>query len=214
MDPYIAAAVAIGVGGLVAFVATLARRGMPDDGVAAFASYAWMIAKHESKSGSRVYNQFNPANPLKELPNKTNGPNSWGWGIGQIDRGTNGCVTAVVYDWHRNVSEINAVLRTKRSTHNRIVGYFRSLYANDTTTAWCEPENASTNVNGITVSGEMWSVLTLYNGGGGCPTIPLDGLQQPTPLVFDPVVSNWVFHTNRNDYVSRVTSDSGATGTE
>ena len=181
---------------------------------AEFAGYAWMIAKHESKAGDRVYNQFNPANPLKELPNKTNGQDSWGWGIGQIDRGETGCVTAVVYDWHRNVSEINAVLRTKRSTYNRIVGYFRSLYTNDTTTVWCEPANVSTNVNGIAVSGEMWSVITLYNGGGGCPTIPLDGLQQPVPLVFDPVVSNWVFYANMRDYVSRITSDSTATETE
>ena len=42
-----------------------------------FVDYAWMIAKHESKSGSRVYNQFNPADPLKELPNKTAGQNMW-----------------------------------------------------------------------------------------------------------------------------------------
>ena len=34
-----------------------------------FRSYAWMIAKHESKLGDRVYNQFNPSGSRKELPN-------------------------------------------------------------------------------------------------------------------------------------------------
>ena len=54
-----------------------------------FQPYAWMIAKHESKSGNRVYNQFNPSGSKLELPNKTDGTNSWGWGIAQIDKGRN-----------------------------------------------------------------------------------------------------------------------------
>ena len=119
---------------------------------AEFASYAWMIAKHESKSGSRVYNQFNPANPLKELPNKTSGQNRWGWGMGQIDKGTTGCVTAVVYDWHRNVSEINATLRSKANRYEEVVRWFREAYQNDTTTSWFEPDGISTNVGGVVLS--------------------------------------------------------------
>ena len=40
-------------------------------GTAEFVSYAWKIAKHESKEGvGRVYNQFNASeNQYKELPN-------------------------------------------------------------------------------------------------------------------------------------------------
>ena len=61
----------------------------------------WMIAKHESKSGDRVYNQFNPSGSRKELPN-------WGspdgWGLCQIDRSANASpndviLTSEVYNW-------------------------------------------------------------------------------------------------------------------
>ena len=172
---------------------------------AEFASYAWMIAKHESKSGGRVYNQFNPANPLKELPNKTNGQNSWGWGIGQIDKGTNGCVTAVVYDWHRNVSEINATLRSKANRYEEVVRWYREAYQNDTTTAWFEPDGISTNVGGVVLSAKEWSVITLYNGAGGTPYLPFEGhTMERSPIHFDPVSTNWLLFTNSNDYCPTV----------
>ena len=182
---------------------------------AEFAGYAWMIAKHESKAGDRVYNQFNPANPLKELPNKTNGQDSWGWGIGQIDKGTNGCVAAEVYDWHRNVESVNATLRDKLSRYSEIVRLYRNAYQSDSSTRWFEPDSISTNINGTVVSARQWSIMTLYNGTRGAHPLPFAGHEgERTPIHFDPATTNWILYTNSNDYVPTVLADSSTTEVE
>ena len=169
-----------------------------------FQSYAWMIAKHESKSGSRVYNQFNP--------NKTTGANTWGWGIAQIDKGEDGDTTAEVYDWHENVASMNAKLRTSLATYNRFVGYYRSMYANNA--HWVEPDEVVTTIDGYVVSAKMWSVLTFYNGVGGCPQRMLNGSMRRTPIEFDPEAGQWVFHANSQNYVTVTVSDRNALETE
>ena len=73
---------------------------------------------------------------------------------------------------------------------------------------WFEPDAVTTNIDGYWVSAEMWGVLTLYNGKGGIPyqTIGIHGNQR-SPLEFDPVTTNWIFHTNSNDYVPKVVRD-------
>jgi hypothetical protein len=119
-----------------------------------------------------------------------------------------------VYDWHENIASMNEKLRTALSTHNRFVGYFRDLYANDPATEWIEPDNISTNVNGYVVSAEMWSVLTFYNGAGGCPELVLDGRRRLVPIEFDPTTTNWVFHVNAENYVHYTTLDRNAQETE
>ena len=183
---------------------------------AEFQSYAWMIAKHESKSGSRVYNQFNPSNPLIELPNKTGGANRWGWGIAQIDKGENGDSTAEVYNWHTNVVAMNAILREKKTRdYERFIRYYREAYANDPSTQWVEPSNVTKNVDGYEVTAEMWGVLTLYNGVENVPGQRLPGRPEfRSPLQFDPVTTNWIFHANTNDYVRKVVEDRSKTEVE
>ena len=176
-----------------------------------------MIAKHESKprNTSRYYNQFNPSeDSLKELPFKGEGDNNWGWGICQIDRGQENIHTADVYDWHQNVDAMNVKLDEALATYNRFVGYYRSLYINDTTTQWHEPDTVTTNINGVVVSAQMWSVLTLYNGAGGCPRVTLAGRQRRVPLEFNPVTANWILHANSQDYVRKVVSGRNAQETE
>ncbi len=180
-----------------------------------FQSYAWMIAKHESLApGGRVYNQFNPSNPLIERPNKTAGQGRWGWGIAQIDKDEYGDSTAEVYDWHENVASMNVKLRDALATHNRFVGYFRDLYINDPTTQWIEPNNILTNVNGYVVSAEMWSVLTFYNGAGGCPELTLAGKLRSVPIEFVPTTTNWIFHVNSENYVYKTIFDRNLQETE
>ena len=68
-------------------------------------TFAWAIAQHESRAGNRVFNQFNPSasQSFFEQPNKT--VNGNGWGITQIDGGTNVVATAIVWDWHVNVAQ-------------------------------------------------------------------------------------------------------------
>lgn len=160
---------------------------------AEFQSFAWMIAKHESKEGAvRVYNQFNASeNQYKELP-------CWGtphgWGISQVDRGRNGDTTAEVYDWHANIMAMNTVLRSKRSDALRFLGYYSSAYSNQPN--WSEPP--STNINGQVVSAEMWSTITLYNGAEGIPEqrTPTHNRTFLSPLQFDPQTGRWIFHQN------------------
>lgn len=172
-----------------------------------FRTYAWMIAKHESKQGARVYNQFNSGGDSVGKPNKTVGANRWGWGMCQIDRGQNGDTTAEVYDWHQNVASMNEILRNKRSQYQRFLGYFRDLYAHDNSTRWFEPDQVVTNISGASVSIEVWAVLTFYNGAAGCPSIRLAGVDRLVPFEFNPVTTNWVFHNNSQNYVPNVLAD-------
>jgi len=181
---------------------------------AEFQPYAWMIAKHESKSGGRVYNQFNPDGAFKELPNKTSGDDSWGWGIAQIDKGRQGDATAEVYDWHANVVSMNEKLRSSLSTYNRFVGYYRDMYANNPNAGWFEPDSVTTMVDGFEVSAEMWCVLTFYNGAGGCPVRILDGVARRTPIEFDPATTNWLLYVNSQNYVHVTVSDRNQPETE
>ena len=192
----------------------------------AFRDFAWMIAKHESRTwsanGQRVYNQFNPRGSIQEHPMK--GENeikdstvvtNWGWGICQIDRGPTGTVSRIVYDWRHNVDEMNSVLREKRAIYRTLVGYYRQTYQNDSSVYWVEPDALVTNVNGIAVSAEKWAVMTLYNGSKGLPAPEIGAFGvQKTPLVFDPETSTWRFHTNSKNYVPNVLQSAGLTEVE
>ena len=172
-----------------------------------FRSYAWMIAKHESKSGDRVYNQFNPSGSRKELPNKTAGDNRWGWGMCQID-GSN-TTSGIVWEWKKNVDRMNFVLRQKKAYFNMVVGWFRSQYQGDPTTRWHEPDNISTNLSGITLSAKDWTIATLYNGAGGTPRLNIPGRPHlRSPIHFNPATTNWVLYTNSYDYVPTMAEDS------
>ncbi len=176
-----------------------------------FREYAWMIAKHESKSSSRVYNRFNPSGNKAELPNWGS---PYGWGIAQIDKGEDGDSTAEVYDWHENISSMNEKLQSALNDYNRFVGYYRNLYINDSTTQWQEPDNVSVTIDGYVVSAKMWSVLTFYNGAQGCPERLLEGLTRKVPIEFIPATTNWVFYPNVRDYVNRVIPDRNQPETE
>jgi len=177
--------------------------------------YAWKIAKHESLSGTRFYNQYNPSgNSYKELPFKGNGASNWGWGIAQIDKGQFGDTTAEVYDWHKNVQAMANKLTTALSDARRFVGYYRSAYSANSN--WSEPP--STDVDGVTVTAEMWAVLVLYNGAEGIPgqTTPTHERRFHSPLQFMPATGDWIFHSNtRNpDYVRNVLSHAHLTEEE
>ena len=65
-----------------------------------------------------------------------------------------------------------------------------------------------TNIDGYVVSAEMWGVMNCYNGKGGLPPQNIGlHLRQKSPLQFDPASTNWIFHTNANDYVPKVLND-------
>ena len=92
--------------------------------------------------------------------------------------------------------------------------FFRDLYINDPTTQWFEPDTVTTNISGVAVSAQMWSVLTFYNGTGGCPWLMLAGRRRQVPLEFNPATTNWILHVNSQNYVNKVVSRRNAQETE
>ncbi len=170
---------------------------------AATVDYAWKIAVHESKQGTRIYNQFNTGSVSKELPNKGSG---FGWGIAQIDNhngNTDLTPFSQVWNWHENISGMNSKLQYALQRTNAFIGYYREAYGDRPN--WIEPP--SIMVLGQEVSAEMWSVLTIYNGVGGIPSQTAgshSGFR--SPLQFNPTTGRWIFHSNTTnpDYVRRV----------
>ena len=182
-----------------------------------FQPFAWMIAKHESLDDGRVYNQFNSNEDLKELPNKTDGANRWGWGMCQIDKGQFGDTTAEVYDWHVNVASMNSMLRQKTNQfYTRFVRYYRNRYGTDP--SWVEPENDVHTIRGISVSAKMWAYLILYNGVEGVPVQTVGRRSFRSPIEFVPSTAGqagrWVFHDNVNAYGDSVLRDSSVVPVE
>lgn len=172
---------------------------------AEFQGFACMIAKHESKQGNRIYNQFNSGEGNNALPNF--GTPS-GWGMCQIDKGANNCHTAILYDWHVNVAEMNDKLRFAVGRTTAFIGYYRDSYGQQAN--WTEPPPI-TLADG-TASAFLWSVLTIYNGTGGIPgqTTPTHLRVFYSPLQFNPQSGTWTFyHNNTNpNYVNDVIRDS------
>lgn len=170
---------------------------------AATVDYAWKVAVHESRQGTRVYNQFNTGSTSTELPNKGSG---LGWGIAQIDNHSeNMDLTpfSQVWNWHENISAMNAKLEYAVERTNTFIGYYREAYGD--LPNWTEPPVKM--VIGVPVRAEMWSVLTIYNGVGGVPLQTVgshSGFR--SPLQFNPSTGRWIFHSNTTnpDYVRRV----------
>ena len=188
---------------------------------AEFREFAWMIAKHESKSGNRVYNQFNPSGNKKELPN-LGAPN--GWGMCQIDRSGNDSqvainytTTAETYNWHENVLTMNAVLREKKGTCNKFVGHYRNIYGDHP--SWVEPENYTRTIQGHVVSAKTWACLVLYNGvDSRIPSKNVGGHKFQSPIEFVAGTSSgtgqWIFHDNAKAYGNAVMAEQSQSSVE
>ena len=178
-----------------------AARARIDASVAAdFQAYAWAMARHESRQGNRVYNQFNTQATIEGTLN-FGGPN--GWGVCQIDRELPpddiGVSTAEVWNWHTNVAAMNAKLVEKQTTYNRFIGYFRDSYGEQEN--WSEPP-AAHQIGNTTLPAEAWGVMVLYNGAGGLPVSnpPSRPSGFQSPWVFNPNTGVWTFHDNQNQY--------------
>ena len=170
-----------------------------------FRPFAWMIAKHESKKGNRIYNQFNPDDVKTEQPFKGDGASNHGWGIAQIDKGSNErCTTAEVYNWHVNIDSMNETFRQKkREFYTRFIGYYRQEYG--THPSWVEPEEVVTTVDGVTITVKDWAYMTFYNGVGGINASTIGGNSIVTPISFDE--TGWSCYPNQNNYIQRVIAD-------
>jgi hypothetical protein len=170
---------------------------------AQFSAYAWAMAKHESRQGSRVYNQFNTQATIEGTLNWGT-PN--GWGIAQIDRDKPpediGVSTAEVWNWHQNIVAFRAKLIEKQDVYNRFIGYFRTSYGGQGN--WSEPPAAHT-IGSTTLPAEAWGVMVLYNGAGGVPLSTTPTHPTPpfaSPWRFNPSTGAWSFSDNQIEYAA------------
>lgn len=166
-----------------------------------FRAYAWAMAQHESRQGSRVFNQFNTQAGIEGTLNFGQ-PN--GWGLCQIDRpmGNPGVTTAEVWNWHQNVAAMQEKLVEKQSTYRRFIGYFRDSYGHQAN--WSEPP-AQHTIGQTTLPAEAWGVMVLYNGAdGGVPVSSPPSRPQGfrSPWKFNPQTGAWSFHDNSQNYAS------------
>lgn len=188
----------------------------------AFTAYAWGMPRHESRFGPRAYNQFNAGvtngTPFFGAPD--------GWGVCQIDRISNREIpntdptqyypvdhagltpnqltsTEEVWNWHVNVTSMNAKLLDKQAVYNRFIGYFRDSYGEQEN--WTEPPAAHT-IGNTTLPAEAWGVMVLYNGADGgvaqstTPTHPSPPFR--SPWRFNPTTGVWTFDDNSQDYAA------------
>ncbi|MGN0876645.1 MAG: hypothetical protein ACI4TC_05175, partial [Kiritimatiellia bacterium] len=132
---------------------------------------------------------------------------NWGWGICQIDHGTNFslAVTAEVYDWHHNVEKMNLILREKDALYDSLIRMYRNTYQSQPGVSWSEPSVLTTNVSGRVVTAYEWGVLTLYNGTKSVPLTPIGSFGSwRSPVKFNSVTSSWKLYSNDKDYAKQV----------
>jgi hypothetical protein len=163
--------------------------------------FLWAIVQHESRQGTRIYNQFNASGSLAELPNY--GPPD-GWGISQIE----GANTAQTYDWHANVQRALAIYGDKVAAQLRFFDAVARTYPTDT-----EAQNPPTSYTPPGTSTSMTAMeagaVTLYNGAGGCPVSALldengNMVNFQNPWQFqpsNPTGQKWTFTPNSNNYL-------------
>ncbi|MBX7156891.1 MAG: hypothetical protein K1X66_00695 [Verrucomicrobiae bacterium] len=139
--------------------------------------YAWAIAKHESRQGNQIYNQFNsggdgPGN--LELPNWGD-PN--GWGVFQRDDTDEGIYvdTKQVYSWQENNTVAIKELTDKKKGVDQYLNQIQQQYTNQFVEPPLFDVSAQMGVTGFpvaanyndghTVTGRDGLTITLYNGG-------------------------------------------------
>jgi hypothetical protein len=176
---------------------------------AEFHSFVLWFLKTETKDVGYRYNQFNARG---DYVCKLNFGSPDGWGMGQIDRdGEKGTTTTQeAWDWKANIRSVNLILREKRDAYMRLIGYFRSTFDPKGTKPslyWSEPPLSNTfeNVSFLT---KDWSIMMLYNGGGGLPPRKFTGT--PTflcPMQFNEKTGQWTFHDNNEHYAHKIATE-------
>ncbi len=169
--------------------------------------YAWAVARHESRQGLYVYNQFNsPQTPT--LGGSPNWKSPDGWGMMQVDsiRGTP-VTTQEVYDWQANVASGIAMLDQAKADAQAYFDAVERTYPaqwEDPPSAYT-PEDATTSLTALEAA-----TIQLYNGASQVRSLD-DGVGGQAVYrscwEFDenaPAGQRWVFVANPNDYVKSV----------
>jgi hypothetical protein len=175
--------------------------------------YYWSIIQHETRSGLRIYNQFNPSGGRAELPD-FGSPD--GWGIAQVDYSASGTTasTTEVYNWRVNMQSGLTVLGDKAATTTRFFDAVGRTYPNNPE-AQSPPASFVVPGTSSSFSAHELSTMVLYNGAGGTQSSTLLNANNQlvsfrNPWKFDPngaVGQRWSFQDNSMSYAQSVISD-------
>ena len=161
------------------------------------------IARHESKWGRFVYNQFNPG-PARLVETLNLGLPD-GWGIAQIDRSGSGgkSVTAEAWNWKANLQTAISLFAGKIGTQTRFINMLRAACGSNPN--WQEPPDDYIHVQttGIGLPAVKWGGIVLYNGTNGIPPTTAGGRTFASPWRFSPSGS-WTFSDNINSYARKI----------
>ena len=168
--------------------------------------YAWAILQHESRIGSRVYNQFYPEGTSEGEP--VFGPPD-GWGMAQLDsaRGT-AISTMEVWNWQSNVQ--SAVTQMKANRDRQVPAYFEAIQRTFPQAWEAPPSRYSVPGSTTVLTAAEASEIQLYNGAAVVRRLrsPFGGESlYLSAWAFDENASpgtRWHFVSNRNDYVRKV----------
>lgn len=125
--------------------------------------YAWAVAKHESKQGNMLYNQFNSGGDGPAFKNEPNlDTTADGWGLFQRDSSSGYQVTtAETWSWTENME---GFLHTEYTEHLGYANAYVDSVQQANPQKFEEPEFV---IKGNTISGRHVLALTRYNGAQG-----------------------------------------------
>ena len=100
--------------------------------------FAYKIGRHETRTGSAVYNQFHPSGTRINEPYKGLAVSNNGWGIMQIDPASGmAAITQEAWNWQENVQRGLVLLNSAKGIAATFFASLRRYYANDS--RWEEP---------------------------------------------------------------------------
>ena len=112
----------------------------------------------------------------------------------------------IIWDWKKNVTEMNRILKTKKAKHYDFMGDFERTYPG--LTAINGMQTHTFNNQSLTV--EAWATIVLYNGGEGVRTssvIQKDGIRRSVQSPWAWVNGTWTFGDNVRNYAYKVSRE-------
>lgn len=177
--------------------------------------FAYMIGRHETRTGSYIYNQFHPNGSNIDEPMKGIATSNNGWGIMQIDPASGAPANAQeAWNWKKNILSGLIILNSSKGIAGTYFSSLRRLYAGDN--RWEEPPPTYV-VPGTGIALTYWELCTLqgYNGFSVKDVDGLNSVNLPNSVdgcfIFnpdDPSGNKWTFKANTNNYVYKVLTDS------
>ena len=163
--------------------------------------YPWAIVRHESRFGTRIYNQFTESGvPVFGPPD--------GWGMGQLDSARGRAVsTAEVWNWRVNLDSSAAMVE---DIFTREAPAYFDAVRRTFPSQWEDPPNHTPPGSSTRLTAVEAATIQMYNGAGVVRSLksPFGTMSNYRSCwAFDetaPSGQRWAFVPNKNDYVRKV----------